>query len=250
MKPLIYWLSIFLGFGNLVRAQSEPARIPYIDFNAGIQAGIPQGDFRENIEEVGIGGGGSLLVQLGRLPILAGVSFGSQVYQSASLEYAGWVEGQFLNLKLRTRTNISMGHVVFRYQPVVEFPLWPYVDGMAGYHKVFTRTKLLAELEANSYEELESETDQKELVYSFGAGAGVQLAVFRNPAIRIDLRGAYLLGGSASYLIRDEAVPAPVNDPIEVFEPRYSATNVLLLQVGITVDLGHVFQPFNLEAEE
>lgn len=214
--------------------EEESAYSPWhIYLNGNFQLGIPIESFRQNLDRTGFGGGGLLLLQIKRLPVYGGLELSGITYDSESIRYAANVGGFNQDYKLVTRNNIFLGHAVVRFQPPVNFLIQPYVDGMVGFKNLYTRTTL----QNQDTEESDGETDQHDWAFSYGGAAGIQLYLFKNKAICIDLRCAYVPGANAKYLIRRDDTNGPFNDPLDAFRETASPTTILMPQIGVTIDL-------------
>lgn len=233
---LLFFLTGCLVEGNAQEPEDEE-KWPFIDLHLNGQLGLPLGQFRDNAANPGFGFGGSLLVQIKELPLLAGAAFGGQWYDREAVEYTEFIGGERVDLKLTSRNNLFHGHLVMRYQPLFHEKIWPYLDGMFGFKHFYTRTTLVEKVDAFTREFIEGEVDQKDTALSYGGAFGVQLRAFNHPAFRLDLRFAYLPGTGATYLVRDEAAQPPFDDPVDAFREEYSPTSMWMIQLGLTVDL-------------
>ncbi len=243
MRLRLFIMGAGLLYGGLPlsgQAPEEEAPPPprYFDFNVNAQHGIPIGPFQEKLSTGGYGAGGFLLIQLKRgLPVQAGLDGAWQRFERETLDYTQVIDGIPRDFRLSTRVNVVTGHVLLRYQPVVDFPLWPFLDGLFGLKHLYTVTALKEQLGAGASEQLEVEVDKQDTAFSYGLAAGFQFRPFSHPAVRIELRCAYLPGTSASYFARRQDASGPFNDPLEAFEERRSPTTLLVPQIGVTVDI-------------
>ena len=232
-----YTLLLTLCCTIFLQAQDEPRPLYYGQLNAYFQVAVPVEGFRSEIEQAGPGVGGSLLFQLGRgRPLFAGVDFAWANFDSESVEYTTNQNGFNEDFRLRTRTNLLMGHGLLRFKPFTGFFLQPYLDGLLGFKRLYARTTFTQLFEEEN-ELIEADTDQADTALSLGAGGGVQIRLSYQPTIFIDLRCTYLMGGNASFLVRQEDLSGQLNDPIEAFEERRSTTSALIPQIGITIQL-------------
>ncbi|MBX2872333.1 MAG: hypothetical protein KTR30_09545 [Saprospiraceae bacterium] len=208
-------------------AETEQDNAPYhIFFSPYFQVGLPQEVLRTNIDRVGYGGGGVLVFQIQRLPVFAGVDVTFLNFDRESERYND-------NTEWTSRTNLFMGHGVLRFQPFVDFPIYPYFDALFGVKHFYARTTV----EFLDTDESDSSGNGSDTALSYGFAAGAQFAIFGNPGITMDFRCSYLPGNNATYFARDPAANGPFDDPIEAFQRRTSPTPVLLLQLGVTFNL-------------
>lgn len=231
MKRLIFLIGLSAVYTMGLTQEEKSAYHVFI--NGNLQSGIPMDAFRENLDAVGFGGGGIILLQLGRLPVFAGLELSGMTYDSESQDYDVNIGGFLRRYRLRTANNIFLIHGAVRFQPEVNFPIRPYFDGMIGFKNLYTRTTL-TDRDADT---TESDTDRRDWAFSYGGALGLQLAIFRNPGITLDLRCAYLPGANATYLVRRANDGGPLQDPIDAFEEKASPTNLLMPQIGVTFNL-------------
>ena len=187
------------------------------------------------MDQAGSGVGGLLLFQLGRgRPLFAGVDFAWANFDSESVEYTTNQNGFNEDFRLRTRTNLLLGHGLLRFKPFTGFILQPYLDGLLGFKRLYARTTFKQLFEEEN-ELIEADVDQSDSALSLGAGGGVQVRLSFRPTILLDLRCTYLMGGNASFLVKRDDLSGPLDDPINAFEERRSTTSALIPQIGITI---------------
>lgn len=220
----------------VVQAQTEVRRQPVFNINGNFQVGIPLDEFRDNLDGLGFGGGASFLVNIAQSPISAGLDLSITGYDRETADYNVRVGGFLKEYELTTSSNIFLGHAVVRIQAPGQRFISPYLDGMIGFKNLFTSTSLT---DQNLGESVDSDIDETDWAFSYGGAVGLQINVSRKHHIAIDLRCAYLPGNNATYLVRS---PEPFggfnyDDPIEAFEKKSSATNLLLPQIGVTFKL-------------
>ena len=204
---------------------------PYhIFFSPYFQMGFPQEVLRDNIDRVGYGGGAVIVFQIKRLPVFAGVDLTFLNFDRESERYTD-------NTEWTSRTNLFMGHGVVRFQPFVDFPIYPYFDALFGMKNFYARTTV----EFLDTEETDSSGNGSDWSLSYGLAMGAQFAIFRNSGVTMDLRCSYLPGNNATYFARNPDATGPFNEPIEAFERRTSPSPIVLLQIGVTLNLNDPF---------
>ncbi len=210
----------------------------YGQVNANFQVAVPVEGFRTELMEAGIGFGGNLLLQLGRgRPLFGGLEFSYANFDGESVEFTSTQNGFPEDFRLRTRTNLLIGHGILRFKPFTGFFLQPYFDGLVGFKRLYARTTFTQLFDNDEEELLEASIDQSDTAFSFGVGSGLQIRLSHFPELLLDLRCTYYMGSNASFMVRDEAASGPFDDPIEAFEERTAPTSVLLPQIGITLQL-------------
>ena len=227
-RLLCIFCLLAIGFNASAQEREvEQNNAPYhIFFSPYFQVGLPQEVLRTNVDKIGYGGGGVLVFQINRLPVFAGVDLTFLNFDRESERYND-------NTEWTSRTNLFMGHGVLRFQPVVDFPIYPYFDALFGVKHFYARTTI----EFLDTDESDSSGNGSDTALSYGFAAGAQFAIFGNPAVTMDVRCSYLPGNNATYFARDPAANGPFDDPIEAFQRRTSPTPVLLLQLGVTLNL-------------
>ena len=152
------------------------------------------------------------------------------------LKFTAVEDGQSVDYRLVTNSNIFMVHGLLRVKPFTNGWAQPYADGMVGLKKLYTRTRLIDESQQDE-EVVEADTDLSDSAFSYGLGAGIQVYLSDYPTILGDLRVAYLPGENATYYTRSAEEPSMIEDPLDVFEKVSSPTTLLLIQAGVTLQL-------------
>lgn len=228
---LLILLPIFL-FG-----QEEAEKFyPYLFLNGNAQLGFPTQLFKQRGQQESYGGGGLFLIQLGPRPVFAGVEAGMQRFDEESIRFEEVVNGAVEEFEQTTKNNVFLAHLVVRVQPWDNSLFRPYMDGLFGVKNLYTRTTV----ENLNTEDSNSNTDRKDWSMSYGLALGVQLGVFRNKAVTIDLRCSYLTGNNATFLVRRPDANGPFFAPIDAFEERNAPPTMLIPQLGVSVDLSTV----------
>ncbi len=243
MKTIFFSLLVCLTLSNFTFAQEnnlseEEVFIPKFSIGIDLGVGVPLGDFWSNLNQVAFGAGGHILFRTNPkadLPVFMGFQGGISIYDSESREQFLIIDGFEVNARLATRNNIFVGNGVVRVLPPVNFPVQPYFDGMFGFKNLFTRTTL-EDLDAGDDSTIESYIEQGDWAFSYGGAIGTQIIIGGHEEVYIllDIKCAYLIGEAADYLVRSEDPSVQVIDPIDAFEERNSATNLLLPQIGVS----------------
>ncbi|NUO01849.1 MAG: hypothetical protein HUU01_14685 [Saprospiraceae bacterium] len=233
-----YLASLFtlLIVSAIAVAQDDGSNPWRMYLNGNFQLGIPQQDFKENLDRIGIGGGGLLLFQLGKMPLYAGAEFSGMSYDRESNDYVVNVGGFLKDYELRTSNSIFMMHGMLRVQPNINGPVRPYIDGMVGTKNLYTRTRLIEEDDNGNPDDNQEESriERGDWAFSYGGALGIQFDVSRSQGILLDLRCAFLPGGNATYLVRKPGDNVNYDEPIDAFEEKSSPTTLLMPQIGLT----------------
>ena len=193
---------------------------------------LPQGEFDEKVEKNGYGFIGQALFSMPGSPVAVGASFGGVIYGRETRREPFSLTIPDVTVEVETNNYILLGHLVLRVQPPAG-PFRPYAEGVIGFHYLFTQTTI-----ESREEDIASDTNFDDGVFSYGGGGGIMFQVYNGPAskpidVYIDVGARYLKGGKARYLkegsIRRE-------DGRVLYEIEESKTDLLAIQIGATVE--------------
>ena len=212
---------IFLALGvPQIYAQSWEVNLNFI-------TGFPQNEFGDNVDNVGLGGGGGFGYHLGSNPILVGGEFSFLIYGSETQRVPVIITIPNVTVDVQTSNNIFIGHFFVRLQSN-QGGLRPYLEGLIGLHNLFTETEIK---NGTGNEVIAKSTNQEDYALSYGAGAGLMIRVHKTDddikEVFINLRGRYLFGGEADYLSfrrEDGQVSIDFNN---------SRTDLITFQLGV-----------------
>src|SRR5262245_56926689 len=182
-------------------AQTSPSTPSLVQFGIGGAAGIPAGDFAENVDSAG---GVSMHVGfgVGESPVMIGTELTYLLYGSESRKVPFSAAIPDALIPVNTDNQMVLLHGVARAQP--NRGRWrPYADVVFGFNYIFTQTSV--DLERNFADPLSdtvaNTTNFSDFALSYGGGAGVMVQIgsgSRSPRLDMSLR--YLAGGEADYL--------------------------------------------------
>lgn len=215
--------------------------VPAQEISAGLNLllGVPLGEFSDNVENAGFGLGGHLAFQLGQSPLHAGFDLGLMIYGSETRREPFSTTIPDVTVEVETTNNLAFGHFLLRMQaPRGVFR--PYIDGVLGIHYLFTETEIRDE-DDPAEEPIASSTNQEDVAFSYGTGAGLMLRVYEKKAsthekssrslksVLLDFRVRHLFGSESDYLkrgsIRREGGRV-------IYDLQHSRTDVLTFQLG------------------
>ena len=200
---------------------------------ANFQLGLPQGKFGDNINYTGWGFGGNVMWQFKKdVPVYGGIDFSFQNYDFQAITE---VTFDFEEYETKTKNSIVLSHVQIRFYPEVDFFFQPYVEGMFGVKSLLTRT-ILTDKTDGADDQINSQFENSDFALSLGGAIGFEIPLSKNHLF-LDVRCSYLKGVSGEYYVRKED-DANFVQPIDVFEIKNSATDLLTLQVGIKLLIG------------
>jgi len=218
-------MMLFLSWGAASSAKAQE-----IQFGIDFTTVVPTGDFSKNVTNNGYGVGVQFLRSFGKKPLLLGVDAAFATYGSD--EHTEPISETIpeLRVKVQTNNNITLTHLVFRAQPRTG-KVRPYADALVGFKYLYTNTTILND---SNGEELASNKNLSDLVFSYGFGGGVQVRlgrVGRSGDIALDTRVRYLRGSRADYL--KEGSIRRENGSV-FFDVLSSRTDVVTASIGIT----------------
>lgn len=167
--------------------------------------GVPQGEFRDNVDNPGFGldvfGG----LGLGRSPVVIGLDVGFLIYgrERRREPFSNTIPD--VTVDVETTNNIFQTHVVLRLQPP-DGAIRPYADALVGFKYLFTQTRIESERFGDN-EAIASSTNFDDFALSYGVGGGLTIELYRPQgedkdvqSIALQLGAQYLLGSEADYL--------------------------------------------------
>ncbi len=200
--------------------------------------GVPQGDFGDQVDNLGFGG--SLYGAFGPAssPILVGADLGFLIYghERRSEPFSTTIPD--VTVDVTTSNNLVSGHLFARLQPA-NGAFRPYLDALFGFKYLFTETSIDSEGFNDGNGNVASSTNFDDTAVSYGFGGGVQIQVYdgaNNPdapaAVYIELGGRYLLGGEADYL--KEGSIRRENGRV-AFDVTRSRTDLMTVNLGVGI---------------
>jgi hypothetical protein len=213
-----------------------PAAAQRVELGGDILVGLPQNEFRRNIDAVG----GGLSAHIGYAPEESPFLLGFRLLylNYGSENRSDVIAGPFspIDADVTTSNNILMGHLLARLGAHVG-RFRPFVEGFLGYNYLFTETTVRGE---NTGETIASETNLDDGAFGYGGGGGFQFSItgenLDDPAappdgLSLSLSARYMFGGKAKYLkegsIRQE------NGTL-VYYTHESTTDLLMIALGVT----------------
>lgn len=229
MRPCIQ----FLLFIALSLAATD-ARAQAFQGGLDLLLGLPQAEFKKNVDNAGFGLAGNIGFAPERTPVMIGLEFSFMNYGSAERReaFSTTIPDVFVNVS--TTNNLLTGHFMIRLQPNVG-SFRPYLQGMVGFHYLFTETKI--ENINVPGQEVASSNNISDWAFSYGGGGGIMFLVYSPDAgsvkdIFIDLGARYMVGGEAEYL--KEGSIRNVGGRV-VYDVLKSKTDLLIIQLGVSV---------------
>lgn len=228
-------IGIFIVFILFSTVQAQPL----FHFGGNLTLGFPQGEFGDNVENIGIGGTGVFAFNFPQSPLAIGASIGFMIYGSETREEPWSMTIPDVYVDVTTTNNILNGHLFIRIQPP-QGAFLPYLDGLLGFNYLWTETSVKDQDEPGE-DDIASTRHLHDIAFSYGVGGGVMFrvwqAVEQEPGSRalgsiyVDLGVRYLKGGEAEYLKEGSII---VEDGSVYYDISKSTTDILTIHIGVT----------------
>ncbi len=209
------------------------------EFQGGLHflLGVPQKEFRTNIDRNGYGLSGQIGFAPHAAPFMVGLEVGYMNYGSEERQEPFSTTIPDVTVDVNTNNNIVLAHALLRLQPNTGF-FRPYAEGLVGLHYLFTTTEIRNR--GNVGEEVASSTNFDDVAFSYGGGGGMMFRVHQAgqddgsgiKEVLIDLRVRYVIGGEAEYL-REGSIRRE-NGRVS-YDIQRSETTLMTFQIGAVV---------------
>lgn len=201
---------------------------------AHLMLALPQGEFRQNVDNIGFGGSGELVWTPGPIPIFGiGIDASYMVYGNETRRAPFSETIPDVTVDVTRTNNLASAHILFKIQSPIG-SIRPYADLLFGGSYLFTQTSINS---TYGDKEVVSDLNFSDWAWSYGFGAGILIKVSEaaGQKIYIDLKGRYLFGTNAEYL-KEGSVQIDQNTGKVTYWVSESKTD------RITIDLGVMFQ--------
>jgi hypothetical protein len=212
-------------------------------FEIDFALGLPQGEFADQVDDLGLGA--SILGGIGlpSWPVVLGAEFCFLTYgrEKRTEPFSTTIPDVYVDVI--TTNDIVMGHLLVRVQPRSGW-LRPYLDALFGFKYFSTSTSIPAYVYdpggSSGFATLASTTQLDDTALSYGAGAGLDIRLKEWSysqggvmALRLNLGARYLFGSEARYL--KEGSIRRQEDEVE-FDILRSRTDMLIIQIGLALE--------------
>ncbi len=197
-------------------------------------AGIPVGEFADNVDNLGFGIGVNGGLGLAPAPIMFGIDIGYLIYgfERRSEPFSTTIPD--VTVDVETTNSIAFGHLFLRIQPQTG-AFQPYAEALFGFKYLFTRSSVE---NRQSNETIAASVNFDDFASSYGVGGGLDIRVYeglndnsRQFSVLINLGVRYLLGSSAEYLERGSTIR---DNGGLTFDVTKSRTDLVIPQLGAT----------------
>jgi len=191
---LRYYILGLIIIGSPITASAQ-----YFDADVNLLVGIPQGDFRDNLDRTAFGINGSIAGGPQNSPFQFGLELGIMSYGSDRRRENFNPNIPEVQVVVRTDYDILTGHFFGR----LERPygaVRPYADALVGLSYLFTESRITDD--DGFGDDIASTTNFDDTTVSYGLGGGLKVMVYQQGSNKylINLKTRYLFGGEASYL--------------------------------------------------
>lgn len=223
--PLIFFINLFLIFPSF--AQKFSASLD-------LQMSLPEGEYKTANPDAGFGGRGNFFYRPdARLPFKVGIEPGLQVKGSVSQYFSGYINGFYDEYKVNASNNIFSLFFLVRFQQEKRGKIKPFLDALAGWNVFFSTVSIERLTYFSAYNSSYSNSSKARWAFAYGAAAGVDIPLNRRDDIGLELKCAYLIGSTTTYLTD----PQIDNTGQVFFSGKNSATDMLIPQVGVRITI-------------
>jgi len=199
----------------------------------GLLIGLPQGEFKENVDNAGFGLNvhGTLWSPSKARPFSVGLNLGYMVYGMTTERRPFSETNPDVSVEVSRTNSIANFHLLFLISPF-QGTVRPYLEGLFGGAYISTSTDIKNE---STGESIASSTNFDDLTWSYGAGGGLLIQVGKDMGdvsrLFLDLKARYIFGTEAEYL---------TEDGVEVrlgkvkYYPVKSKTDLIQISIGVT----------------
>ncbi len=237
---------VSLALATPVKAQDEEVVDvpPVVITGIGILGGFPTGEFGENVKNPGIGLSGFVGYMIPRTPAVIGLDLGYLIYGHERRTEQFSLTIPDVHVDVVTENNIFSMNAFLRLQTKTD-PLRFYVEGVVGFHYLFTSTSIEnVDRSPFSGEDIVSSTNLDDFAFTKGVGGGLLIELWRggedrtpqNRSLRtvsLDFRMRYLDGSQADYLKRGDIVRRSGTAELNITK---STTDLITAHIGIALD--------------
>ncbi len=202
----------------------------------GLMLGFPQGEFKENIDRLGFGISGQLLLfnPSEKLPFGFGIDVGYLNYGSESRQEPFSPTIPDVIVDVNRSNNLVNFHLLFHIAPP-SGTVRPYLELLFGGAYLWTETTI----NSRGDEEVAGNTNFDDFEWNYGGGGGLLINVYTsdNPEdnindLYLDLKVKYLFGTEAEYLKEGSVT---IRNGQVYYDVSRSETDLLIAQLGVMV---------------
>ncbi len=225
MKQLISLFTILILYSVSLSAQSA---------GGGFMLGFPQGEFKENVDRLGFGLSGEVLIfnPSEILPFGFGLDVGYLNYGSESRQEPFNYRIPDVVVNVDRTNNLINFHLLFQIAPP-SGDVRPYAELLFGGAYLWTETSV----NSQGDEEIASNTNFDDFAWNYGVGGGLLIRLYSPDqqegsfqSLFLDLKVRYLLGTEAEYLKEGSVT---IDNGNVYYDVTKSKTDLLITQLGV-----------------
>ncbi|MEO6329099.1 MAG: peptide-methionine (S)-S-oxide reductase [Ginsengibacter sp.] len=199
-----------------------------------LQMSLPEGEYKKANRDAGIGGRGNFFFRPGKnIPVKIGIESGFQVKGSTSQYFSGFINGFYDDFKVSASNNIFSLMFLARLQPEKHGKIKPLIDAIAGWNVFFSTVTIERLTYFSDYNSSYSNSSKAKWAFTYGTAAGLDIPLNKRDDVGLEIKCAYLIGSSATYLTD----PRIDNSGEVFFSEKTSTTDMLIPQVGVRISI-------------
>lgn len=209
-----------------------------VQFGIDLEAGIPQGDFNDQMNNTGWGLDLTGGYRFFNTPFMLGLELGYMNFGTDRREEPLSTTIPDLRVEVKNSYNLVHGDLLLRVI-TPESMFRPFLDGLVGFNYFYTETVLE---ERGSERDYLRDTNFEDTALNYGFGGGVQIKLyhyqeddfregqFSPRSIYLNLTSRYMFGQKAEYLQEGSIYR---EDGEVYYDVSYSTTDLLYLKIGV-----------------
>ncbi|NNE30236.1 MAG: hypothetical protein HKN16_11400 [Saprospiraceae bacterium] len=236
-------LLFLILFAFSLKSQQDTTRTweNYFDLEINARYGIPLDFFERNVQENLIGLGGSAMARINSNPsVFVGVDVYNFRFEGTNAEYFFDYYGYLEPFTARTRTSLTALHLKARVGLPGYRKTFPFIEAFLGPRYLVSKTTIIEEFDDNTEEQIDKFIHSSDWLLSYGGSIGVSKRIWYmdEADLMATFKVSYNPGTAGSYYVRDEDADLGL-DPIDPYVEKFSTTNLLLVELGVTFAFGN-----------
>ncbi len=209
----------------------------FLDIIPEIEIGFPIGDFQNKMDRQTILGKGiAVFYRLKNQPVDIGLRYGDFAYDNVKRNFRDSIDGA--NLVQKTKNKIWILYGAMRYEPIVDLPIQPYIEGSIGmnrfYTKTFTKVSNLVLSNEDNDNRFDEATLNSDWGLSYGAAIGFKLVLEKTYQTALDVQMGYRSSDVGTFYVKKD-LPTAQAEPLDNYFERRGALSTLSFKIGISV---------------
>jgi hypothetical protein len=205
-----------------------------------LMLGLPQGEFKQNIDRAGVGIAGQFLYTPNNsMPMSFGINFGYLNYGDENRDERFSPNIPDVMVNVDRKNNLVNLHLMAQFGPSKGL-IRPYLEGLLGGSYIFTITEISDDYGYS--DKIASSKNFDDFAWSYGGGGGVAIYLTRFEDkektelglfdLFLDFKIRYLYGTKARYLKEGSVT---IRNGYAYYDVYESTTDVLSVQMGVII---------------